>query len=207
MKRIVIAGIGTDVGKTVVSAIITEAINGFYWKPIQCGILKDREWIQERLSKADRCYPEGVYLQTPCSPHQAARIEKRCIDKKQLLLPYCPGVLVIEGTGGILTPINEKESWIDAALGWSAEWIIVHRHYLGSLNHFLLTLEVMKQYHVPLLGVIFNGEGDFATEKMLLQRAQTECLGRLEWQTQLTAEVIQKIAKAWHQPLQLALGL
>lgn len=207
MKRIVVAGISTDVGKTVVSAIIAEAIEGFYWKPIQCGILKDREWIQERLSKTDRCYPEGVDLQTPCSPHEAARIENRCIDKEQLLLPDCPGVLIIEGTGGILTPINETESWIDVALEWNAEWIIVHRHYLGSLNHFLLTIETLKHYQVPLLGVIFNGEGDFKTEKMLLQRAQTECLGRLEWQMQLTAEVILKIAKEWNPTLQLALGL
>ncbi len=73
--------------------------------------------------------------------------------------------LVIEGTGGILAPLNEREVWADAAINWGAQWVLVHRHYLGSLNHCLLTIEALRQREISLVGIVFNGEGDAATEE------------------------------------------
>lgn len=205
MSVIVIAGIDTDVGKTVVSTIVTEALDGCYWKPIQCGPIADRCWVEEHLSKKERCYPEQYHLQTPCSPHHAARLEKLIINADEFILPSCTKHLIIEGTGGILTPLNETESWIDAAINWKADWILVHRHYLGSLNHFLLSIDCLKQRNIHLLGVVFNGKGDVETENILLNRARTQCLGRLPWTEPLIPKMIQRWAKEWEPTLQSAL--
>jgi len=206
MIRIIVVGINTDVGKTVVSAILTEALGGCYWKPVQCGPLADLDWVQERLSGKARCYPSTVSLCSPCSPHLAARKEGMKIEAKKLILPACSLPLVIEGTGGLLTPLNETETWTDAAIHWKARWIVVHRHYLGSLNHFALTVESMKHRNLSLLGVIFNGEGDLETEEMLLKKANARCLGRLPWQKQLTPKQVQRIGREWRPSLLSALG-
>ena len=207
MTRIVVAGIHTEVGKTVVSAIITEALDGSYWKPVQCGFPSDKDWVEGNLSKRDCCHPSNFSLHTPCSPHLAARKEGIRIEARTLLPPISALPLIIEGTGGLLAPLNEAEAWADAAIHWNARWILVHRHYLGSLNHFALTIEAMKQRKIPIFGVIFNGEGDAITEKMLLQKANTSCLGRLAWQEQITPTTIRRIAQEWKPSLLSALGL
>jgi dethiobiotin synthetase len=206
MNRIVVAGIHTGVGKTAISAILTESLDGAYWKPVQCGFPSDAVWVQERLSTEGRCYPSSFQLHAPCSPHLAAKREGVEIAAKNLIPPESSGSLVIEGTGGVLTPLNEKEVWADAAIHWDALWILVHRHYLGSLNHFALTVESMKLRKFPLLGIIFNGRGDLETEEMLLKKAETRCLGRLAWQEQLKPKIVQEIAKKWRPSLLTALG-
>jgi dethiobiotin synthetase len=204
-KRIVVAGINTEVGKTVIATILTEALSGYYWKPVQCGVPCDRDWVNERLSLENRCYPENFCFDTPCSPHLAARIEGIRMEARSLMPPTCSSHLIIEGTGGFLSPLNEIESWADAAILWDAQWVLVHRHYLGSLNHFFLTIEAMKHRKLPLVGVVFNGNGETDTEEMLLKKTGTRCLGRLLWQQQLTPTVIQKIAKEWRAAIHEAL--
>jgi len=207
MKPIIVAGIGTEVGKTVVSAILMEALHAHYWKPIQCGLPRDRDWIETMFAHKGLCYPEIFCLKTPCSPHIAARKEGLRIEARDLVLPFCDKPLVIEGTGGILVPLNENELWFDAALLWEAHWILVHRHYLGSLNHFLLTVAFLRQREIPLSGIIFNEEGDRETEEMLLQRADTRCLGRLVWQEHWTPEKLRSLAKEWRPSLLTSLGV
>lgn len=202
MKRLIIAGIHTEVGKTVVAAILTEALNGYYWKPVQCGFPQDRVWVNERLSQKNRCYRERYCLATPASPHLAARAEGVRIEAKALIPPICNAPLVIEGTGGILSPLNESENWIDAGIHWDASWVLVHRHYLGSLNHCFLTVEAMRARKLPILGVVFNAEGDLETENMLLKKVGAQCLGRLPWQKELTAETVQTIANQWRPLIQ-----
>jgi len=200
-QRIVIAGINTEVGKTVVAALLTEALKGYYWKPVQCGMARDRDWVDEKLSLKNRCFLESFCLKNPCSPHLAAELEGVRIEAKHLIPPVCLVPLIIEGTGGLLSPLNETESWADAAAHWDAKWVLVHRHYLGSLNHFFLTIEAMKQRKLPLWGVVFNRSGDLRTEEMLLKKANTSCLGRLLWQQELTPAWIQKTAKQWRGAL------
>ena len=119
------------------------------------------------------------------------------IEISHLQPPKHHGILIIEGTGGILAPLNPTDTWIDAAALWGAHWIVVHRHYLGSLNHFLLTIEAVQQRRIPLLGVIFNGEGDPFTENMLLKKARCPCLGRLATENSFTKWRIQEIATTW----------
>ena len=206
MNRIIVAGIDTEVGKTVVSAILTEALGGAYWKPVQCGLPGDLAWVQNHLSSPSRCYLSAFSLGAPCSPHLAAKKEGVRIEASRLIPPVTSLPLVIEGTGGILSPLNEIETWVDAAVHWNARWILVHRHYLGSLNHFALTIESMRCRKLSLFGVIFNGEGDLETEKMLLKKAKTRCLERLSWQEQLTPKTVQEIAKKWRPSLLRTLG-
>ncbi len=205
MKQIIVAGIHTGVGKTVVAALLIKALNASYWKPIQCGTPKDSEWVKNFTG--NHCYPSSVFLKTPCSPHLAAKKEGIRLHAQNLQPPKHAGLLIIEGTGGILSPLNETETWIDAAAPWQAGWILVHRHYLGSLNHFLLTIEALKQRQIPLLGIVFNGDGDLATEEMLMQKANSRCLGRLLWEKQFTKSRIQKIASSWKSTLHSALGM
>lgn len=205
MKNIVIVGINTEVGKTVVSTLFAKAFCAHYWKPVQCGIPSDHDWVKSHIG--ERCFPSSFLLKTPCPPHLAARYENVRIDATRLKPPKHDGLLIIEGTGGILAPLNEIETWADAAVHWDAEWVLVHRHYLGSLNHCLLTLEALKHRKIPLLGIIFNGDGDAATEQMLLKKANTRCLGRLTWQTELTHSRIEEIAHSWKPALYKALGL
>ncbi len=206
MNRIIVAGIHTEVGKTVVSAILAEALDGYYWKPVQCGLPADRDWVEGNLSAKGRCYPSTFSLSTPCSPHLAARRENIRINARDLISPTLAAPLIIEGTGGLLAPLNATESWADAAVHWKAQWVLVHRHYLGSLNHFALTIEAMEKRKIPLLGVIFNGEGDSVTEEMLLKKAASRCLGRLPWQEQFSPAIIRRIAKEWKETILLALG-
>ncbi len=206
MRPIIVAGISTEVGKTVVSTILTESLASYYWKPVECGEEKDSFWVASHLSHPERCFPPSFSFKTPCSPHLAARLEAVSLKAKDLVPPVCEDFLVIEGTGGILAPLNETETWMDAALSWQGQWILVHRHYLGSLNHFALTIEAMRARNISLLGVVFNGAGDAGTEEMLLKKGNTRCLGRLLWHDQLTPSMIRETAALWKQTLQSALG-
>lgn len=187
MNRIIVAGIHTEVGKTVVSTLLAQKLGAAYWKPVQCGTPADCEWVEAHSSV--RCFPSAFSLETPCSPHLAAKREGRRIAAKEIEPPEHSGILIIEGTGGILAPLNDEESWADAAIHWGAEWILVYRPYLGSFNHFLLTVEVMRQRKIPLMGVVFNGK----EEKMLLVRAKTRNLGEIAWEKQWTKERIQEV--------------
>jgi dethiobiotin synthetase len=190
-----VIGIDTNVGKTVVSAILTEALQGHYWKPIQCGLPKDCDWV------GGKCVPERYSFKTPCSPHLAARLDGVEIDVEALRPPLVPGPLIIEGVGGVMVPLTSTKTFLDVAEQWNAEWVLVHRHYLGSLNHFLLTLEALQHREIVLKGVVFNGEGDLETEKMLLNRARTQCIGRIGWQKELTKQFIRETAEVWKQHL------
>lgn len=206
MRRIVVAGIHTEVGKTVAATAIASSLQGDYWKPIECGPDKDSVWVRERLASPGCVFPPAHSFQEPVSPHLAARLEGVDLTAKALVPPVTDRFLIIEGTGGILAPLNATESWADAAALWQAEWILVHRHYLGSLNHFALTVEAMRARKLSLLGVIFNGAGDAETETMLLRKGNTCCLGRLLWHNTLTPAVIWEIAALWRSNLLAALG-
>jgi dethiobiotin synthetase len=179
-QAIFITGIGTDIGKTVVSAIVTEALQGAYWKPVQAGYEPgtDTQWVQEVLSNPNAIiYPELYRFKLPASPHIAAREENTRINLHDIKERYDeitaelsrlptpdPPVrqagsrLIIEGAGGLLVPLNEKELVADLIHLLQAKVILVSRNYLGSINHSLLTAEVCKQYKLDVAGWIFNDQ-------------------------------------------------
>ena len=161
MRPIFITGIGTGVGKTLVSAIVTEALGAYYWKPVQAGVDEgtDAAWVGARLSRPERILPEAYMLKLPASPHIAAREEGVTI-RVDDIVARLPGVrpLVVEGAGGLLVPLNDREFMADLALRLDATVILVSRNYLGSINHSLLTAEVCRTRGVRVAGWIFNDQ-------------------------------------------------
>jgi dethiobiotin synthetase len=149
------------VGKTLVSAIVTEAIGGWYWKPVQAGFDEgtDAEWVGGRLSRPGRILPEAYRLRMPASPHIAAREEGIRIGVHHLTarLPD-QRPLVVEGAGGLLVPLNDTEFMADLALALDATVILVSRNYLGSINHSLLTAEVCRARGLRVAGWVFNDQ-------------------------------------------------
>ncbi|MDO6434670.1 dethiobiotin synthase [Flavitalea sp. BT771] len=160
MKPIFISGIGTDVGKTVVAAIVTEALGAVYWKPVQAGFDQgtDTEWVAGRLSDP-RVLTETYKLAFPASPHIAARREgiRISLDRIVEAMP-ADGPLVVEGAGGLLVPLNEEEFVLDLVKRLDARVILVSRNYLGSINHSLLTAAVCRANGLDVAGWIFNDQ-------------------------------------------------
>jgi dethiobiotin synthetase len=163
---IFITGIGTDVGKTIVAAILTEALQADYWKPVQAGFSDGTDMLRIKdLLSNDKSviHPEVYKFSLPASPHIAARNENIRIDvtliaEKFFQLPVCNSALVIEGAGGLMVPLNENEFVIDLIKKLNARVILVSRNYLGSINHSLLTAAVCKQNGVHVTGWIFNDQ-------------------------------------------------
>ncbi|HEX9510101.1 MAG TPA: dethiobiotin synthase [Puia sp.] len=177
MKPIFITGIGTDVGKTVVAAIVTEALQAAYWKPVQAGFKEgtDSEWVAERITHPHgRILAETYRLSLPASPHIAARQEGVQVSLDEISRHYqeisrelqttnfgqtpSPDFLVIEGAGGLLVPLNEQEFVLDLIKKLDATVILVSRNYLGSINHSLLTASVCKAHGLKVVGWIFNDQ-------------------------------------------------
>lgn len=201
MNKIIVAGTGTGVGKTIVSAILTTMLHADYWKPVQTGADDDLDSrVMENLidMRNHFIHPSTYTFKAPLSPHHAARLENSSIDLKAIVPPKTSRTLVIESVGGIQVPLTTKILSIDLFKSWEAKWVIVSKHYLGSINHTLLTIEALKKYNVPILGLIFNGEPNFDTETAILQISQIPLLGRLLPETMVNQKTIQRYAKQWH---------
>jgi dethiobiotin synthetase len=167
MRPVFITGIGTGVGKTLVSAIVAEALGAHYWKPVQAGFDEgtDAEWVGARIGSA-RVLPELYKLKKPASPHIAAREEGIVISLDRIAerLP-ASRPLVVEGAGGLFVPLNELAFMVDLALRLDATVILVSRNYLGSINHSLLTAEACKLRGLRVAGWVFNDQyGDYEDE-------------------------------------------
>jgi dethiobiotin synthetase len=168
-KQFVVTGIGTGVGKTVVSAILTEALNSSYWKPVQAGDLHDSDSLKVRgLCSKSQTLPEKHRLNTPASPHHAAEIDGVFLQEEDFELPKVEDNLIIEGAGGLMVPLNSRGLlYIDVFQKWNLPVILVSRHYLGSINHTLLSIEALKMRRIPIRGIIFVGNENKATEDII----------------------------------------
>ncbi|KAA9034618.1 dethiobiotin synthase [Ginsengibacter hankyongi] len=161
MKPIFITGTGTDVGKTLVAAIVTEALQADYWKPVQAGFAggTDSLWIEQMISNnTTKIHPEIYKLKMPASPHLAAKAEDVKIVLKDIVrhLPKTKNTLIIEGAGGLMVPLNKREFIRDLLKKLKAKVIIVSKNELGSINHSLLTAAVLKKEKIDVAGWIFN---------------------------------------------------
>ncbi len=194
--KIFITGISTDVGKTIASAIITEALEADYWKPIQAGDLdnSDSHFIKSNVkSQKSKIFPNAYQFKTPASPHLAAELDGITIDLKNIIEPKTDNHLVIEGAGGLFVPLNETDFVIDL-IQPDYKVIVVSRHYLGSINHTLLTIEALKNRGIPIAGIIFNGNENLATETLILNTTQLKCIGRIEEEPYFDQNVISEYA-------------
>lgn len=180
-KQYIITGIGTDVGKTVVSAIVAEALQATYWKPVQAGDLENSDSIKiAGLTSNVTVLPEAFSLNEPMSPHAAAALDGVTILPENLPLPSVDGNLIVEGAGGLLVPINSDGFlYADAFAQWNLPVIVVSRHYLGSINHTLMTIEVLKNRGIEIEGIIFVGNQHPTTEEVIMSNTGVRFIGRV----------------------------
>jgi len=158
--RLIVAGTDTDVGKTVVSALLVQGLAARYWKPVQSGLAdgSDSQWVQQRLNlPPERILEEGYRLKAPVSPHWAAEQEQLLIDPQRLSLPPGDEPLVLETAGGVMTPLRRDWLQIEQIRRWGLPLVLVARSGLGTLNHTLLTLEALRHRSIPVLGLVLNG--------------------------------------------------
>jgi dethiobiotin synthetase len=202
-RKLFVTGIGTDVGKTIASAILAEALQADYWKPIQAGDLElsDSSKIKSQISNSKSHIFENSYkLNTPASPHYAAQLDGITIDLSQIKEPKTSNHLVIEGAGGLLVPLNDADCIIDL-IQKDYEVILVSRHYLGSINHTLLSLEALKSRNIHCAGIIFSGDENPATESIILTKSGVKCIGRIENEPYFDANVIAYYADKFKEAL------
>lgn len=195
MKRFFITGIGTNVGKTIASAILVEALNADYWKPIQAGDLDNTDTMKlaSLISNTkSKFHPETFRLTKAMSPHAAAGADGIKINIKKMVLPETSNTLIIEGAGGLMVPLNEKYLVIDLIKKFKAEVIIVSKNYLGSINHTLLTVEALKNRNIPIAGIIFNGKSSISSEKYILKYTGLKKLLSIEEEKKMNKKTIFK---------------
>nr|WP_315424227.1 dethiobiotin synthase [uncultured Pedobacter sp.] len=182
MNKYFVTGIGTGIGKTLVSAILTEKLKADYWKPIQSGDLdtSDSITIDRLISNSQTIiHPESYRLTQPLSPHLSAKLDGVDIDIDKINTPLTDNDLIIEGAGGLMVPLNEDELIIDLIKKLEVEVILVSQNYLGSINHTLLSVNLLKQYEIPIKGIIFNGDENTETERYILQYGKIKKLGSI----------------------------
>ncbi len=205
MKQFFVTGISTEVGKTIASAILVEALEADYWKPIQAGDLSDSDShkIVNLISNNKTIIHKNSYaLKTPMSPHAAAKIDGVLIDREKIIEPETENHLVIEGAGGLLVPLNDHDTILDIIMP-NYEVIVVSRHYLGSINHTLLTIDwlTFKGYNVS---IVFSGNEHQETESIILKKTGVRVIGRINEESVFDKKTIKKYAELF-KPVLLGL--
>jgi len=181
-KPIFVTGIGTGIGKTIVSAVLVEKLKADYWKPIQSGNLEysDTRKVQSLITNITSFFhPEAYRLSQPFSPHKSAAIDGINIDPQKIILPSTDNTLIIEGAGGLMVPLNKKFLMIDLIRQLNAEVILVSQNYLGSINHTLLSVYALQHENIPVKGIIFNGPKDIYSKDFILEYSGLELLGHI----------------------------
>jgi len=195
-----VTAIGTDSGKTLLSAILVEALKADYWKPVQAGEPGDTETVQSLVSnELTKFHPETHRLKLPASPHAAAKYEHKAISIVDFQLPLTDNELVVEGAGGVLVPLNDQDYVIDMAKTLKTEVVLVANLYLGSINHTLLTVEYLKANKIPVKGIVFNGDANPESEDIILKKSGYKVLLHLPKLSLINKEII----KYWADELLL----
>lgn len=192
MARFVITGTDTDAGKSVFAAGLAGHLGARYWKPVQAGLEEetDSQAVSRLSGGKAHVLPETFRLITPCSPHEAARIDGVTITVESLPLPAEDGPLVVEGAGGVLSPLALDLLPADLFARWGLPVILVARTSLGTINHSLLSLEALRSRGVKMAGVVFSGEEVTASEAAIVEIGQCRHLGRLPQVDPLNAETL-----------------
>ncbi len=195
-KKYFITGISTEVGKTIASAIVTEALEADYWKPIQSGDLhySDTDKVKGLISNSKSVFHSNSYaLETPMSPHASAEIDGIHINLEEIKEPETENHLVIEGAGGLLVPLNDTDTILDLIQS-EHRVIVVSRHYLGSINHTLLTVILLKKKGFDV-SIIFSGDEHPTTESIIAKMTQVPILGRIDDEPYFDQNVIKEYAE------------
>lgn len=202
MKKYFITGISTEVGKTVASAIVTEALKADYWKPIQAGELDncDSKKVESLISNStSKFHPNSYALNTPMSPHAAAEIDGITVELSKIAIPKTENKLVIEGAGGLLVPLNNSDTILDI-IPVNAKVIVVSRHYLGSINHTLLTIKLLQEKGFDI-SIIFSGNEHKTTEAIIKKMTNVSVIGRIDEEPYFDKNVIKEYAELFKEKL------
>ena len=203
-RRIVVAGTDTEIGKTVFSAGLAALLDANYWKPIQAGL--EGETDSQLVAKlgglsADRIVPERYSLKTPASPHQAAAIDGVRIEMDSLDVPDTGDrPLVIEGSGGLLVPLDDTTLYIDVFARWRLPVVLCARTALGTINHSLLSIEALRHRNLDIIGVAFIGDGNAESERIICEIGRVRRLGRLPRLSPLTERTLRTAFEASFNP-------
>ena len=199
MKRYFVTGIGTGVGKTLASAVLTEALQADYWKPVQTGAPEDSDRLAVSTLVSNQksvFFKEAYSFSEPASPHLAAFYEKEVIDEKKIVLPPSKNEhLVIEGAGGLLVPLNQDRFVIDLARQLDAEVILVCRNYLGCINHSLLSLDYLARNNFKIKGLVLNGNFEPLVRSAIVNYTQVPVLAEWGEIPKIDKENVQQLAK------------
>jgi len=196
MKHIFVTGTSTEVGKTVASAIITEALEADYWKPVQAGELDncDTKKVKQLVNNVKLQFHDNSFsLNTPMSPHAASEIDGIKIKASSIKVPKTKNNLVIEGAGGLLVPLNNTETILDL-IKPNYKVVVVSRHYLGSINHTLLTINLLKEKGFDV-AIIFSGDEHKTTEDIIKKMTNVSIIGRIEEEPYFDKNVIKEYAE------------
>jgi dethiobiotin synthetase len=203
-RGVIVAGIGTEVGKTVISAILCEVMGARYWKPIASGSddgpAESVAVSQLIKNGAQRIFSERYLFRKSLSPHIAAALEGVEVSLDEFSLPVCDVPLVVELAGGIMVPLNDRVTNLDLIKRLGLPVIVVSRHYLGSINHTLLTLFALRAHNVPVLGVVFNGDELPDTERIISTMGEVTVTGRVPSFEEVSQRSISLFASTcgWH---------
>jgi dethiobiotin synthetase len=203
-QRIVVAGTDTEIGKTVFSAGLAALLGANYWKPIQAGLEGESDsQLVARLGglSDDRIVPERYRLKTPASPHHAAAIDGVRIAADKLDVPDTGGrPLVIEGSGGLLVPLDGTTLYIDVFTRWRLPVVLCARTALGTINHSLLSIEALRHRKLDILGIAFIGEDNAESERIICEIGRVKRLGRLPRLSPLTGNTLRAAFEASFNP-------
>ena len=203
-QRIVVAGTDTEIGKTVFSAGLAAVLGANYWKPIQAGLEGETDsQLVARLGglSDNRIVLERYRLETPASPHQAAAIDGVRIAAESLDVPDCGGrPLVIEGSGGLLVPLDDTTLYIDVFARWRLPVVLCARTALGTINHSLLSIEALRHRNLDILGIAFIGDGNPESERIICEIGRVRRLGRLPQLSPLTRSTLRAAIEASFNP-------
>ena len=197
-KQFIIAGIGTEIGKTVCSAIVTKALHADYWKPVQAGNLTDGDayWVQQWVP-GTQVFPSTYALNHPLSPHTAAELDGVSIEIGAFFLPETVNNLVVELAGGIMVPLNNEQTNLDLIQHLGLPVILVSKNYLGSINHTLLTYEILKSRNILMAGIIFNGPTNASGEAFILKHTGLPVLLRVNEESEINSSIINQYAESF----------
>lgn len=197
-KQFIIAGIGTEIGKTVCSAIITKALQADYWKPVQAGNLTDGDayWVQQWVP-GTQVFPSTYALNHPLSPHTAAELDGVSIEIGAFFLPETTNNLVIELAGGIMVPLNNEQTNLDLIQHLGLPVILVSKNYLGSINHTLLTYEILKSRNISMAGIIFNGPTNTSGEAFIIKHTGLPVMLRVNEESEINSSIINHYAESF----------
>lgn len=197
-KQFIIAGIGTEIGKTVCSAIVTKALQADYWKPVQAGNVTDGDayWVQQWVP-GTHVFPSTYALSQPLSPHTAAELDGVSIEIGAFSLPETSNNLIVELAGGIMVPLNNELTNLDLIEHLGLPVILVSKNYLGSINHTLLTYEILKSRNTTIAGIIFNGPTNPSGEAFILNHTGLPVLLRVKEESDINSHIINLYAESF----------